>query len=575
MHFDLRRLLGSCLGAVVFVVAACGGGAEQRATNSQVLMLSPPAGVDPETGIWWNPAESGRGYAIDTQNGIVSLGAYMYDDAGRPVWYLAALNRQIDGTFAGPMTRYLGGQTLGGAYRPPTSTSVIATLTLQAHTAKTATLRIQMSDASAVTVVPIQRFGGSQVLPSQASFQNGLWWDESQRGSGYFVDVQGLQAAIGSYMYDETGRPTWYLTSAAMTSAIDAQGAMDTFTGGQTLTGPYRAPARGASSGQMRFTAQSDTTARLTLPNGTVVSLTRFLFGDGPAQGSATVSVFAGFRQSVGSAAAVGAGSVDAQGEFARFNYPQGLAVLADGALLVGDERNDVVRHVSPSGFVSTLPARFAVFKRGDGFSSSPSSYVAVDDQGTSYVTGSNALGTNAVYAVAPSGQVRFHAKFQQVTTSLAAGPGGVLYVGTQGSIEVLNADGSSNRTISGTSCSESAIAAKGLVLYLACPGAHTVRLINAQGVSSIFAGQQSNPGNLDGVGTQSLLESPSAVAVDPAGNLYIADASTIRRMTPDGTVRTIASFTSVPYYVKALAWSGGSLYATVPHAVLKIGPLN
>lgn len=300
--------------------------------------------------------------------------------------------------------------------------------------------------------------------------------------------------------------------------------------------------------------------------------------GDGPAPAAPapTVSVFAGVGQDAGSAATVGAGSADGQGGAARFNSPGGLATLSDGALLVADEGNNVVRRISASGLVSTLPATFAVFK-ANGFNSSPVSYVAVDDQGTIFVTGNNVLGTNAIYAIAPSGEVRVHAKFQEVTTSLATGPGAKLYVGTQGSIVVLNADGSRNRTIGGTSCSESAIAVNGPMLYLACPGGSTVRSIDAQGVSVIVAGQQSKPGNVDGAVGASRLESPSAVAVDPAGNIYIADIRTIRRMTPDGDVRTIAvSSAQTPLdHIRALAWSGGMLYATVPHAVLRIGPVN
>jgi sugar lactone lactonase YvrE len=298
---------------------------------------------------------------------------------------------------------------------------------------------------------------------------------------------------------------------------------------------------------------------------------------DAPSAPVVTVSVFAGLQQAAGSDAAAGAGNVDAQGTAARFNSPNGLAASADGALLVGDEGNNVVRRIDASGAVSTLAASFPVFNAGNNFSSSPTSHVALDDQGTAYVTGDNVLGTNAVYAIGSSGQVRTVAKFQEVTTSLAPAPGGQLYVGTQGTVVVLNADGSRNRTIAGTSCSESAMAFGGPVLYLACPGGSVVRSLNAQGVSVIVAGQQSKPGNVDGDVASSRLDSPSAVAVDPSGNLYIADARSIRRVGADGGVRTIAVLAnaSTSVRVKALVWSRGMLYATVPHAVLRIGPVN
>jgi hypothetical protein len=298
---------------------------------------------------------------------------------------------------------------------------------------------------------------------------------------------------------------------------------------------------------------------------------------DVPASTALTVSVFAGLEQAAGSAATVGAGTADGQGAAARFNFPDGLAALADGGLLVADSGNGVVRKIAGSGVVSTIAATLPVFKAGNDFSASPASYVAVDEQGTIYVTGRNTLSTNAIYAIAPGGQVRAHARMLGVTTALAAGAGGQLYVGNQGTIEVLNADGSRNRTISGTSCSESAIAVSGPVLYLACPGGSIVRSINAQGVSTIVAGQQSKPGSVDGDVATSRLETPSAVAVDPAGTLYIADARTIRRVGSDGVVQTIAvlSTSPMPDRIEALVWSRGMLYATVPHAVLRIGPVN
>ena len=45
---------------------------------------------------------------------------YMYDSAGRPVWYLSAGPVSSSSTYSGDLVQdFAGGQTIGGAYRPP------------------------------------------------------------------------------------------------------------------------------------------------------------------------------------------------------------------------------------------------------------------------------------------------------------------------------------------------------------------------------------------------------------------------------------------------------------------------
>lgn len=268
-----------------------------------------------------------------------------------------------------------------------------------------------------------------------------------------------------------------------------------------------------------------------------------------------------------------GDGNADGQTGAARFSFPRGLVAAPDGTLLVGDVQNNTVRRITAAGLVSTLPTAFSAKAGG----SSSTSYVALDAQGTLYVTGSNILGSNPVYAVSAAGQLRVLAQLTEVTTSLAAGPGGKLYVGTQGAIAVINADGSQGTKITGLGCTETSMAVSGALLYVSCAGQHTVRSIDGQGRVAVVAGKAGEAGSSDGQGGQARLDTPQALALDAVGNLYIADAGTIRRMTPDGDVRTIAVTVSpaVPGRVTGLAWSAGMLYATLPHAVLKVGPVN
>jgi hypothetical protein len=50
---------------------------------------APPLAFTPVTGLWWNPNESGTGYNIQVQRGVLVATMYSYTSAGDPVWYLA------------------------------------------------------------------------------------------------------------------------------------------------------------------------------------------------------------------------------------------------------------------------------------------------------------------------------------------------------------------------------------------------------------------------------------------------------------------------------------------------------
>lgn len=79
--------------------------------------------------------------------------------------------------------------------------------------------------------------------------------------------------------------------------------------------------------------------------------------------------------------------------------------------------------------------------------------------------------------------------------------------------------------------------------LYVADVLNNTIRKIAPNGTVSTLAGSPQVSGAEDGRGTAASFDKPSGIAVDTAGNVYTADANagTIRRIAPDGTVTTIA----------------------------------
>lgn len=63
----------------------------KRLLFSLLMSLALPAhAFTPESGWWWNPEESGRGFNIEVQNNKVLIATYVYEQNGRPVWYLGS-----------------------------------------------------------------------------------------------------------------------------------------------------------------------------------------------------------------------------------------------------------------------------------------------------------------------------------------------------------------------------------------------------------------------------------------------------------------------------------------------------
>ncbi len=81
--------------------------------------------------------------------------------------------------------------------------------------------------------------------------------------------------------------------------------------------------------------------------------------------------------------------------------------------------------------------------------------------------------------------------------------------------------------------------------LYVSDSQNHSIRKITPAGVVSTLAGTGSS-GNNDGTGTAASFNQPNGLAVDAAGNLFVADLGNhkVRKITPDGTVSTFSSAT-------------------------------
>lgn len=236
--------------------------------------------VLPETGWYWNPAEGGRGFAIERQGDKIFLSGFLYESNGHPTWYVTTMEMQSNKQFIGSLARFAGGQSLTGDYKGATQ-SQVGYAVLSFTSATEGTLYVTPDTGENAITVKLQRFPISTPVPFQASaasFQNGWWWSDKEGGRGYFIEVQGNQAFIGSFMYDNAGEPTWYVSSATLSAPNKLSGSLQEYAGGQTLIGGYKSAGLKANAGDMSFNFTAADAATMTLPNGKPVQLSRFGF---------------------------------------------------------------------------------------------------------------------------------------------------------------------------------------------------------------------------------------------------------------------------------------------------------
>ncbi|MDR1848423.1 MAG: hypothetical protein LBQ75_00100 [Zoogloeaceae bacterium] len=295
---------------------------------------------------------------------------------------------------------------------------------------------------------------------------------DGQGGAAQFHSPAGIaiDAAGNLYVADMGNHRIRKVTNKGEVSTLAGRGRVGGFVDGQGSDAWFKNP----------YSIAIDATGNLYVADTMNNSIRR-------VTGKGEVSTFAGNGKW---------GFADGQGNAAQFNRPSGIVIDATGNFYVADKDNHRIRKVTAKGEVSTLAGGERGFADGQGSAAQfyEPSGITIDAAGNLYVTDRY---NNSIRKVTSEGKV----------STLA---GGIPANFAEGKGNVARSDNPVGITI--------------------------------EGKASTPVGRRS-PGFADGKGSTARFNEPNGIVIDRAGNLYVSDTQNdrIRKVTPEGVVSTLA----------------------------------
>jgi sugar lactone lactonase YvrE len=213
-------------------------------------------------------------------------------------------------------------------------------------------------------------------------------------------------------------------------------------------------------------------------------------------------------------------GKPSGEGVVAGTSGPAAAVIDSKGNVFIADNKNMTVIRVTPAGVSSVFAGKENDPGTADGTGeaarfSAPRG-LAIDEKDNLYVADE---GNSNIRKITPEG----------VVTTLAGGSSG----GTE------DGKGAAARF----SAPRGLAAAADGTVYVADTDNHTVRKVTAAGVVTTIGGKAGEAGDANEAAGASRFNSPRGVAVDGAGNVYVADSENgaVREISAGGEVRTVA----------------------------------
>lgn len=283
--------------------------------------------------------------------------------------------------------------------------------------------------------------------------------------------------------------------------AVNYLGNIRTFAGRKDTTAGYSGDGKRADS------------ARLNTPAGVAVDVSGNVYISDYSSNVVRMVNTAGIISTIAGTGVAGYSGDGVMATDAKLNHPYGLAVDVSGNVFIADAGNNVIRKVATDGTISTVA--------GNGFG-------AGMGLGAGAYTGDGGLAADASFnfpegvAVDLAGNLYIADAKNNVVRKVGANDTVTTFAGT--GVAGYSGDGGTAKAARLNHAAGVAVDASGNV-YIADQNNYTVRKVSSTGIITSLAGNGAAGYNGDG-GRASVaqLNSPTSVAVDGLGQVYIAD---------------------------------------------------
>ena len=271
---------------------------------------------------------------------------------------------------------------------------------------------------------------------------------------------------------------------------------------------------------------------------------------------------------------------IDGPASTAQFNGSRGsLAAIPSGGFMVAD--SGAIRQVDATGTVTTIAAVNGVGNEGTAVLKNSAFFFATNDTQTLTADGRGnviVFSDRAVRRIDSSGNVSTAAgliigtagnldgigsaaQFASYGNALAAAPDGTLYASDRYGIRRIGTDNAvtmyaGSATQSGFADGARTTGRFGVVPYafavapngdvFVTDGSFRIRRVDTTGTITTYAGSISQSAVIDGPLATARFRNPTKLAFAPDGTLYVSDGTSLRKITTDGNVTTVAGAPSL-----------------------------
>lgn len=182
------------------------------------------------TGLWWNPAERGWGMHLTHRRDLVFLAWFTYDAAGSPRWYVVSSCRMsaplicptcVSNTRCSGDVFDVSGPRFFNAPFDPNAVRTLPTGVAQVDFADKDHATVTYTLVNRLGKVSIERNVFAAPVGLFLSDFSDLWWNATEPGWGLAITHQSGTMFLAWFVYDDSGRPTWYFASSCAVNATN------------------------------------------------------------------------------------------------------------------------------------------------------------------------------------------------------------------------------------------------------------------------------------------------------------------------------------------------------------------